>query len=465
MRASDPAGDPVLRAGVRVLADAGRLLARHWPALVAVAVLAEVAHELALQAALAVAPSSTVLGLLVLCFSPLASVVGIVVMLHVVRREDDGRADLRGLLGAVASVLVPYLVVYEFYGGLSSDWQAYVDAAALDHAIAAGAGIETASPVPEGLGVSVLVVVGAALGLRTVLDRLAQRRDRLRTASGADPRSSARTAALRIVAGYCEVVWIVVGAFTVTAAVGTVRGWWSTRAVVVEVTSWWEGVVDGLGVLRPVVEALGPTTSLLVAGVVTGLVVPLAWLTLGTIVYGVEAIDVVAPARTPEGADPAAGRTTRVVARVNRTLGERRAQAAWSFMLDPGRRFGGLVGAVAMLWRSRWSAVLLFCVAFTVLTLGEQLVMTVAQAVLGQPGIVVWRAVVGPLETVGAVVVQVLTTVLLAAAADALLVTLGLPSALRTRRAGRTPAPGPQDPAGAEPGRPGRYVASTSSAP
>ena len=137
----------------------------------------------------------------------------------------------------------------------------------------------------------------------------------------------------------------------------------------------------------------------------------------------------------PAGAE---GRTARVVDRFNRTLGASGARRAWELMLDPGRRFGGLVGALGMLWRSRWGAVLLFCVAFALLTLAEQVVFTAAQAVLGQPGIVTWRAVFGPLETVATVVVQVLTTVLLAAAADALLANLGLPSALRTRRRQRT---------------------------
>lgn len=432
--------DSVLRSGLRVLADAGRLLLRHWPALVAIAVLAQVVHELALQAALAVAPTSGVLGLLVLCFSPLATVVGIVVMLHVLRREprsERDRLEVRALLGSIASVLVPYLVIYEFYGGLSSDWQAYVDAAVLDHALAAGSGIETSNPIPEGFGLTVVLVVAGALLARTLLDRLAQRLDRAATASGGDARRSARAAAVRIASGYCEVVWIVVGAFTVTAVVGRVREWWTSRVVVVETTTWWDGVVARVDVLKPLVDAVGPTTSLLLAGVVIGLVVPLAWLTLGTIVYGVEAIDVVDPAHATQRGDEPAGRATRVVDRFNRTLGESGARKAWELMLDPARRFGGLVGAVGMLWRSRWSAVLLFCVAFALLTLGEQFVQTVAQAVVGQPGIVAWRALVGPLEIVSTVVVQVLTTVLLAAAADALLANLGLPSALRTRRSQR----------------------------
>ncbi|SMF38151.1 hypothetical protein L603_003100000290 [Cellulosimicrobium cellulans J34] len=435
--------DTVLRAGLRVLADTGRLLARHWPALVAVAVVADVLHELALRAALAVAPSSGVLGLLVLCFSPLATVVGIVVMLHVLRREPRSgrdRLEARTLLGSIASVLVPYLVIYEFYGGLTSDWQTYVDSAALDHAFAAGSGIRTASPIPEGFGVTVLAVVAGALLARTLLDRLARRLDRRVASSGSDARHSARSAAVRIVAGYCEVVWIVVGAFTVTAVVGRVREWWGTRVVVVEVGAWWDGVVARVDALRPLVDALGPATSLLVAGVVTGLVVPLAWLTLGTIVYGVEAIDVVDPAHATVPGTTPADRATRVVDRFNRTLGDRGARRAWELMLDPGRRFGGLVGALGMLWRSRWGAVLLFCVAFALLTLGEQVVLTVAQAVVGQPGIVAWRALVDPLGIVSTVVVQVLTTALLAAAADALLANLGLPSALRTRRSARARA-------------------------
>src|SRR5690606_9594430 len=177
------------------LADTGRLLARHWPALVAVAVVAEVLHELALRAALAVAPSSGVLGLLVLCFSPLATVVGIVVMLHVLRREPRSgrdRLEARTLLGSIASVLVPYLVIYEFYGGLTSDWQTYVDSAALDHAFAAGSGIRTASPIPEGFGVTVLAVVAGALLARTRLDRLARRLDRRGDRLGVGRRRRAR---------------------------------------------------------------------------------------------------------------------------------------------------------------------------------------------------------------------------------------------------------------------------------
>jgi len=431
------ASHSVLRSGLRVLADAGRLLARHWPALVAVAVLAEVVHRLALEAALAVAPTSGVLGLLVLCFSPLATVVGIVVMLHVLRREprtERDRLEVRALLGSIASVLVPYLVIYEFYGGLSSDWQAYVDAAALDHAFAAGAGIETANPIPEGFGVTVVLVVAAALLARTLLDRIARRLDATVAASGGETRRSARSAAVRIAAGYCEVVWIVLGAFTVTALVGRARDWWAARVVVVELTTWWDGVVARVDALQTLVAAVGPTTSLLVAGVVTGLVVPLAWLTLGTIVYGVEAIDVVDPVHVTADGPGVAGRTARAVDRFNRTLGAGGARRAWEMMLDPGRRFGGLVGALAMLWRSRWGAVLLFCVAFALLTLAEQVVFTAAGSLVGQPGIVVWRAIVDPLDAVATVVVQVLTTVLLASAADALLANLGLPSALRTRR-------------------------------
>jgi len=428
-RAVGPADEPVLRAGGRVLADAGRLLARHWPALLTVAVLAEVAHELALRAALLVAPWSGVAGLLVLSVAPLASVVGIVVMLHVLRRESgDGGFDLRALLGAIASVLVPYLVVYEFYGGLSSDWQAYVDAAALDHALAAGAGIETSSPVPEGFGPTVLLVVGGALALRTVLDRVARR---VEARAGDGPRSGA--AALRIASGYCEVVWIVVGAFTVAAATTSVREWWTTRAAVAAVGSWWQDVTAQVDLLRLLASAVGPVSSFVLAGVVTGLVVPLAWLTLGTIVYGVEAIDLVDPEHaTTAAASP--GRTERAVERFNRTLGATRARTAWRFMLDPGRRFGGLVGAVGMLWRSRWGAVLLFCVAFSVVTLAGQAVLAVGGAAVGQPGVVAWRAIVGPLDAAAGVVVTVLTTVLLAAAADALLATFGLPSALRVRR-------------------------------
>lgn len=423
-----------MRPGLRVATDAARLLARFWPALVTVVVLAEVVHELALRAALVVAPTSGVLGLLVLCLAPLASVVGVVVMLHVMRREGEGRLHVRTLVRSIASVLVPYLVIYEFYGGLSDDWQTYIDQAALDHAFATADGVAGSDPIPEGFGLLVLATVGGALVLRTVLERLARRAES-RHAAGADAGDGPRTSAAlwRILAGYCEVVWIVIGAFTVAALVGAVRDWWSARTVVVTVQEWWQDVIVQVDALRVLTAAIEPATSLLLAGIVTGLVVPLAWLTLGTIVYGVEAIDVVDPEHATS-AEGSAGRTARAVDRFNRTLGDRNARTAWRFMLDPGRRFGGLVGAVGMLWRSRWGAVLMFCVAFTLVTLVEQAVLAVAGAIVGQPGIVVWRAVVGPLDTAARLAVQVLTTALLAAAADSLLANLGLPTALRVRR-------------------------------
>ena len=96
-----------------VLRSAGRLLVRHWPALLTIALLGAALRSAAIWTAVIVSDTSGWAGQLFLIVGPLAYLVAIVVMIQVCRRslpalpmQNDSR-----LLDVAVSVLVPFLTV------------------------------------------------------------------------------------------------------------------------------------------------------------------------------------------------------------------------------------------------------------------------------------------------------------------------------------------------------------------
>lgn len=385
--------------GGAVLLDAGRRLRRSWPALVALAAAGLVAREYSLDAAVWAGRHSAVLGLLVLALVPLGSMLVTVAMLLVMRPSTvpAGRR-VRTVFAVLGSLIVPFLVVYEHYGSFAEDQREYYNQAAHDAAELAATTGEVTDRVPAGASAAVLGTALGALALRSLAGRLSRGR----------PQTSGRRTALQVLAGYCDVVWIVLGVFVVALANRRVRDWWSGRAVTDRVQTWWAELTDRFELLDRLAAGLVPTTDLLVAGVFTGLVVPISWLAFGTIVYGTQPAEAVAPA---------AGR---MAARLSARVGEQNVARAWRLGLDGERRFGPLAAGLAMIWRSGWASALLFCVAYVAVGLTGHLVWGIARLVVGPAPVADWTALAGPLEAVSTILVQVLSAALLAAAADAL---------------------------------------------
>jgi hypothetical protein len=362
-----------------------------------------------------------VLGLLVLALVPLGAMLVTVAMLLVMRPSTVPRGRrVRTVFAVLGSLIVPFLVVYEHYGTLAEDQRQYYNESASDAAELAVTTGEVSSRVPAGASAAVLGTALGALAVRSLAGRLSRRRDPL----------SGRRTALQVLAGYCDVVWIVLGAFVIALATREGRQWLSGRVVADRIDRWWDGLTDRFDVLDGLARVLAPSADLLVAGVFVGLVVPISWLAFGTVVYGTQPAEVVAP------------RTGRVTARVASRVGEHNVARAWRAGLDSERRFGPLVGGLAMIWRSGWASALLFCLAYVAVGLSGYVVWGLARLVVGPAPGTAWLALAGPLEAVTAIVVQVLSAALLAAAADALMGRLpdgvSAPAAASTPEAVRT---------------------------
>ncbi|WP_162606092.1 hypothetical protein [Jiangella aurantiaca] len=361
------------------------------------------AREYTLDAAVWAGRHSAVVGLLVLALVPLGAMLVTVAMLLVMRPSTVPRGRrARTVFAVLGSLIVPFLVVYEHYGTLAEDQRQYYYESAHDAAALAVTTGESASRVPAGASAAVLATALGALALRSLAGRLSRGR----------PRTSARRTALQVLAGYCDVVWIVLGAFVVALAIREGRDWWSGRVIADRLAGWWSELTERFELLDGLAAGLAPATDLLVAGVVTGLVVPISWLAFGTVVYGTQPAEAVAP---PAGRVP-----FRVAARLSARVGEQNVARAWRASLDSERRFGPLAGGLAMIWRSGWTSALLFCLAYVAVGLTGHLVWGVARLVVGPAPVADWTALAGPLDAVTTVLVQVLSAALLAAAADAL---------------------------------------------
>lgn len=418
----------VLRDGLAVLRDAGRLLLQHWPVLVVLTLGGMLAREGVLHAALVASRTSGVLSQLVLALAPFVQLVTIVASLLVLRgarapAEGAGRRrrllawgrTVSAVLISAAAILLPFLIIYEHDGALREDVISFALATVEDVQRARYDGdlahADVTARWPADASLPVIAIVVAALVARRMLDR----------AVGATPvERGGRRSALRLLAGYCEVVWIMLGVYAVTLLVGQLAGWWDSRALAVSLDTWWAAVrVD----LPAVAEVLGSAVAgarLLLAAAITAVVIPLAWLNITAVVYGVQTTGVLS------AQDLSGRRVSRVVSRV----GNSRTDRALEMITDPERRFGAMIGAAALIARAGWRPVLVFCLAFLVVDNVWILVWEAAR-VVGPQSLTEWIALQPFLDAAGVLLGRVLTVALVASAVDSILVGLGLPGMLR----------------------------------
>ena len=97
-----------------VLRLAGRLLARHWPALATIALIGAALRSAAVWAAVTVSDANGWAGQLILIIGPIAYLAAIVAMIQLCRRSAPSLpvSSSSRLLDVAVSVLVPFLTVY-----------------------------------------------------------------------------------------------------------------------------------------------------------------------------------------------------------------------------------------------------------------------------------------------------------------------------------------------------------------
>lgn len=407
-----------------VLATAGRLLARHWPALLALSLLAAAVRNATVWAAKELSDVQGQLGQLVLVVAPLGVLVPMVAMLMICRRslpalraaeEVDDLAPTEGrqlrLVDVAVSMLVPFLAVYTSLGLLEADLFRYRNAAAADtFARAFGSG-EVDGTTAGRLGIYsvqvALLIVLVAWVVRWLLGRLERR---------------VHVTALAFLGAFVELYYTVQLASQLVVL--KVRGepWLRDRVAARWVEDGYDAVVDALGPLGGAFGTAADLVQTALGSLDAVVVVPIGWMTFAAVVLGYRLV------AHEQEQDPGRHAPAR----------SRRRRAVDSFRADVRERWAALFDGLRLLVAAGLAPMLVLALLFLVVLGLPALVHPAVAAVVGPQRFSTWLAV-GPYELAGGFTLSLLLTApLLAAAVDHL---------IRTRAAARievvptTPAP------------------------
>ncbi|MGM7671607.1 hypothetical protein [Microbacterium sp. A93] len=315
-----------------------RILAQHWPALVAWCLGGEALHQLLVQLAGFVGGHTTLGGLLLLPLAVAVRLISYVAMYLAVRPSlanavSPSAHGYREFAGAMLPAILPFSAFYAAQGLLSTDLSEFFNIAAavalpesgydLDQLGDRG-GLVSVSALP----VAVLVI---ALVVRFVLSRLG---GRLPTWTLA-------------IAAYVEVLWT----FMLFTLVGQwwseVRAWMSERVV----AGWLNDSGDWVAANIAPVASLWEGALWLFGIAVAALIIPAAWLAVAGVIYG----------------------TTFEQAPVPRRLSALQGSRAALLSRILAYRFEHLWAAVAVVWRGGPALFGAFAVAYAAWSLAERL--------------------------------------------------------------------------------------------
>ncbi|MDX2400348.1 hypothetical protein [Microbacterium algeriense] len=268
-----------------ILRTTGRVLWRHWPALMAWYLAGVLVHYVFTEVAGFVGASSATLGFLVLPIGILARLISLVAMFLVLR---DGLRNLqeiaplpessaerrRTFLTALLAGILPFFAVYWAQGLLSEDIRAYsLRALEVRQGIVLTASVNGEPPVGSEDTVLNLPINVWTLSIIVIAfaGRWAWSKWSPKLASWLSP-----------VAVYFEVVWVFFSVMVLGDIFDAIKAWVDSRAAMAFLESVREGVLDAVAPLRWLWDGIGWVIS--EAGPV--LLAPLAWLTIAGVVFG-----------------------------------------------------------------------------------------------------------------------------------------------------------------------------------
>jgi hypothetical protein len=396
-----------------VVGTALRLLFRHWPVLFALGFAGLGAREFIVLAAVQASKVHGVLGGLVIVLAPIAFLTALILMLRTLRSSlpalaaataadptlpADGRP--RNLLDHLGSALVPFLAVYASMNYLREDiteyfYRLWVDDSFARANIFDGGPSRLAERFPTRLGVALVSVIVVAVVLRWLLSTWQGRR---------------RWPWLGLIGAYVEVIWLVVAAGVVGGAQQPVFAWAEDRRVILWLMETWQHLLSLFGPLAQPARTVSSWLLGLMGSLDAVIMVPIAWLTVGAVVYGHH----LAPPPATAGQQRAARRWARVPRPV-RFVGS-------GISADLRDRFGPLVHGLRTLARAGLAPMLLFCLAFIIAQGAEDWLWELERLLIGPRDLdTVWMPISGPLDMVNRTVGTVLLACLLAAAVDRVL--------------------------------------------
>jgi hypothetical protein len=411
-----------------VLAGAVRLLWRHWPVLFALYFAGAAARAFIMIGAVQASKLNGVLGAMVIILGPVATLVSLVLMLRVVRPSlpwlaaatadplpEDGEAPRRQptLMDHLASALVPFLAVYASWGYLQEDFSDYVyrvweDASFNDPRVFTDPGVvsrELDERLPFDTSITLISVVVVAIVLRWLLNVW---------------RGSRKWPVLGLLGAYVEVIWIIVSVAALNQARDPLTSWLRDRKVVQWLIDLWDRVVEALGPFTGIVRGAGEWLVGAFASADTVIVVPLAWLAVGAVVYGHR---LAPPAPSTSELLQRASKRWNALPKPVRVVGANMSS-------DVRERFTPLVHGIRTLARAGLAPMLFFCIAFLVAQTARDWMWEAERLLIGPRDLQeVWMPLSGPLGLLNDAVGVVLLACLMAAAVD------------RVLRAQPTPAP------------------------
>ncbi|WP_314094595.1 hypothetical protein [Microbacterium foliorum] len=381
-----------------------RIVAGHWPALMAWYLGGEALHRVLIELAGFVGGHTTLGGLLLLPLAVAARLVSYVAMYLTVRpslphsrREDAG--GIREFASATLAAILPFFAFYTAWGLLDADQIEFFQIAS---SIAlADSGYDLAQVGDRGgliaVGILPVAVLLIALLTRVLFTRYAARLPRWTI----------------VLATYAEVLWTFM-LFTLVARWWTgVLGWFSQR----EAVGWLQGVGDWFAVNLAPVAIVWEGATWVVGILVAALIVPAAWLTVAGVIFG-----------TTFDSTPSLGRWGGAAAR-----GAARG-AAMSVARTLVMRLEGLWAAVAVIWRGGPLLYGAYALSYAAWALAEQAGTRGVLQVIGGHEASFWAGLF-PLVTVAvAAVTEPLRVAIVATAYDGV---IGRPqSELDTRPSG-----------------------------
>ncbi|AXH96999.1 hypothetical protein DV701_13510 [Ornithinimicrobium avium] len=278
-------------AALVVVVDGLRLLVRHWPVLVVLFLLGAAVRELVLWGSFVLSREHPVAASVTVTLAPLATLTALILMLRALLpslRHVEGRPEtMSQRMQVVSGALIPFLALYAAQGYLRDDMRRFVNETFSEEFRQTTflTGSQMADRTIGTVDTPVLVAtVVAALVLRWLVDRLDLPR---------------RHAVFGFLAAWLEVVWLAFAAKSIATQWSGLWGWVLDRRAVDGVVGVWERLTGALG---PVGGAVSSLTSW-VWGVLGDfdvlVVVPLAWLVVGAVVYGSTLGDPVEPPEVP----------------------------------------------------------------------------------------------------------------------------------------------------------------------
>ncbi len=347
-----------VRDAISVVLHGIRIIGMHFPVLLTIYLLGAAGRGAAIWGAVLLSKHNSLLGALLVPLAPLCTLTALILMLRAVspslhftrfdavaEGEETPQAPqvVRERLGLLASTLIPFLAVYAAQGYLKEDTFAFVNAATADefnnntdlwfhggHADVGRAAIASENWLWG--------IVAVAFVLRWLVNRFDL---------------PSRNVSFGLAAAWFEVTWVTLFAHQIPRMFGAVKDWVDGRVAVVWAQNLWHSVIDALGPIGGPVEAARAWFWGVLGDFDAIVIIPVAWLTVGAIVYG-------RTISAPSGPEKPRAHLDRRLSRLPGPVG----RWAGDFVDDFTSRFAGLAKGLRTLAVAGLVPMLLFCLVF-----------------------------------------------------------------------------------------------------